>query len=740
MNTSSAQITYSQITHEARAMLASRIREFRRKKVSVKFRWKEKKWPISVFCKNSASGKISHAIFLRPTQGRGDPKSSSFLIPWIEQLAKVIAALWLCETAKTAERLRDIMLAIRWLNEGVLGTEASNVNDLLPIHFERAVEAIKSQIKNKNIAFDTAEELKLIANKIDDLGLSDAKLRFFHRLENPPRKIVDRTVKPLVQDALYHCINNPMDENEQRLMEILRLHFAWGGRIGETLRLPSSLHYQDNSNAVVKLSSDAPKNKQRYGIRYFPEKLFDNGTSIKPMDVIAGSIIEKSVVKLEEMCKFARERAQLLASTPGRFPLPKRGTDEFHKVDDLVTLEDIGYWMNWNFVPFSRPTQKPTCDPQALQLNTRKRRRTISRWGIQPVEKPKGDNKFEDSSWALGRGLHAFKYRVGDFENYFLKTLELNVITSESGRTIAKLHELLIVVFDNQLTSFSPVKNPIPLMPRKLTYATLQRQLSSKTHSIFSRRGIDMPDGSPVRVRSHGGRHDRNKDLDEAGLSQVQQALAMGRTASQNIYYQGGSDIHLIQQSNIARLRKESQQERARIVKSAIKDKTIAGAVTSAYHALREINFVKAEEFLDEQVGQVLVTRYGACTNEWTGQACPKHNKCFKNCKHLHLTGSESERDELKKELAIQYLHRAKVQELANEGTYKADTALEAIDTGISGIEKALRAWEEAASQRRNILTKSEKLTDITVSIQVYKNGASHFKELIPRSTLKRAP
>jgi hypothetical protein len=270
----------------------------------------------------------------------------------------------------------------------------------------------------------------------------------------------------------------------------------------------------------------------------------------------------------------------------------------------------------------------------------------------------------------------------------------------------------------------------MPLLPKRLKYMDIRNQLSNPKLSIFSRRNLTMPDDSPIRIQSHQSRHDRNKDLDEAGLTQLQQALAMGRTPSQNINYQQGSDIQVIQASNIQRLKKEAQVERVETLKEAVRQNLITGSVTRAYRKIRQINPVKAEEFLDDQVGQVLVTRYGACTNEWTGQLCPKHNKCFKNCKHLHLTGSETEREELLKELTIQELHRAKVQQLAYEGAYKAETALEALDAEIAGIKKAMQAWQEAADQRNRLWQLSGKLGEIKVSVQAFKNGESHYGEL----------
>ncbi len=425
MKPSVAQENYARVTRQARIMLAARIKAARQQRIPIAIFWREKKWPIVPLCKGGSAQGDNKTTFLRPGEGRGNPKPSAYLLPWVEQFAKVITALWLCEEGKSFHRIRDIILGIRWLNEGILGTPAQGVHDLLPIHFERAAKTIAEAVRDKTVAYETARELALIADKIDDLGLSNSRIRFTNSLNEPLPRRRDRTTNDLERDALYHCINSPLDDGERVLMEALRLHFAWGGRIEETLRLASSLHYKDCSHAVIKLPREAGKSGENYGVRYFPEKGFHEGVSIKPIDTAAGSIVEQAVMELERLCAPARERAMLLASMPGRFPLPKHGTDGYHDLDDLVTLEDIGRWMKWTFSPANSLIEGSAFDPEKQQLSTSEQRRTLSSWGINPVIQPTGKNNLDDPSWNLGRGLHAFKYRVRDFEKYFLKHLDL---------------------------------------------------------------------------------------------------------------------------------------------------------------------------------------------------------------------------------------------------------------------------------------------------------------------------
>lgn len=727
MKMTSVEQKYIQMKNESRILLANRIKEMRKNGIHLKFLWRNKVWPTKkIFTENNR-----YKNFNFNKIGCGHKKkleTDEHLLPWLEDFAKVFAARSLCGDPYIAT-VKDSLYAIKWLNEGVLGTPANGIQDLIPLHFERAMDLIISKYPNRTQAYNLIHNLKNVADKIDDLNLSNSKLRFQPKFERPLQEIKDRTIDPFIRDVLYHCINNPIDENERILMETLRIHFAWGGRIGETLRLVSSSYFKDGSNASIKLPRSENSEKMNYGIRYFPEKKYDNGVSTKALDMKAGQIVSEAIERLEKLCSPARERAKLLTEMPGRFPLPKYGTDQYHAPNELVTLEDIGRWMQWTFKPSTKLLSKSTYPPEMQQLNTSDQRRLLAKWKIYPVISPSGSNNLDDPTWSAGRGLHAFKYLVADLEKYFLQQFQPNILVNDSNKTIAKLHDLLIVIFDAQRQSFSGLQSPIPLLPRRLTYQDIFQQLSDKKYSIFSRRSLTMPDGSPIFVESHSGRHDRNKYLDEAGLTQIQQALSMGRAPSQNKNYQQASDIYIIQKSNISRLKKEAQNERIQIVKDAVRKELITGTITNAYHKIREINIIKAEEFLEDQVGQILVTRYGACTNEWVGQACPKHNKCFKNCKHLHITGRESEYAELQSELKIQLMHRAKVQELANQGEYKADTALEAIDLGIDGINKAIEAWHSVVKKRQKLITTANELHVIDAGIPVFENGVSNYQE-----------
>jgi hypothetical protein len=741
MNPTTAEKNFKKFDKQVRAMFEGRVHDLKKKGLLPKFSWEQKVWDLQYFC----SGSNDKAYFIGPRTGSGwrgkEIPPDLIMPPWLENFSKLAILLSVCEEGGSTQKMRHYNKALRWLSVGISGASVNGVHQLLPYHFNNTIDIVKKRVKTADEQYNISAYLKKVSDTLDDYGLTDSKIGYINLLKQEKRIAIDKRPSEFETNALMHCINNPVDDNERVIMEICRLHFVHGGRILETLRTPASVHFKDKQTAVIKVERFNSPGKFNYGLRHYPAKNFAKGVTSKPLDPTAGEIAAHAVNELERLCAPARNRAKLLNDNPGRFPLPRHGTDKYHDQCDLVTLEDIGRWFNWEW-KINYAATKVSAKAESSNFSTYTARKTLAAWGVHPVIRPPSGTKGDQHpSWKEGRGLHAFKYRVGDIENAFLKRINLNVIVDQNHRPILKLHETLCVMFENQFYSFTDSRKGqwIPLLPKAIDDEIIRTQLgiSSNGQTMFQRRHLKNPDGTDIHISPHQPRHIRNAYLDEAGLSQIQQALSMGRSIDQNKAYQGGSDINIIQLSNLQRLKELNQEDRLHTVKQAIRSQLINGPITRAYHSIKEINAVTAEEFLEEQVGQVLVTRYGACTNEWTGQSCPKHNKCFKNCKHLHLTGIESERVELEHELKIQMLHRAKVLELASEGAYRADTALSALDSDIAGIKKAIDAWHEAFRRREKIETKQGKLSKIPISVQVFESGVSNYRELNRKSSSK---
>lgn len=716
---STAEARLADLTDDVKGQLKAVIQKRQGLGINVNIDWSATVWSLkNVAPDRNQSGRFLNLSFYRREfamqdgyiLGKGRLKRGDPLVPWLETFAKVMCAYYLCEQRKSHQAINSYLSALRWLDQVVREYPVEGLHELLPHHFTKVNARLEKTALNHETKYAICIKLASVAELIDKFALTDQRLKY----ENPYeirawKKKKNKTVPVETMEMLYHCINNPVDDDERILMEFLRLHIAAGNRIGETQLILSDSYFKKNRGTLVELSREYKEAGFDFGLNYLREKA-DGGIYTKPLDKGAYENVKVAVDALSRLCAPARARAKLLADMPGRFPLPKNpeGTD-FYEPSEFITRqymeEAIGF----------------------KDSNQWCKNREIPSYTVREARAKGWVGKAKSSSMRL--------HLVADVEHACLADIDDLVMAREKdGTPKLWLHDLLCVVFENQLCFSEGMDSRMSrLFPMSIRKRVIQKQLGSESDgnkSIFDRRGMTLPDGSPIKITTHQSRHTRNKFLDEAGLSPIQQAQAMGRDPVQNEWYQGGSDINIIQQSHLSRLQKVELTARTAVVKEAVRARLIEGAITDAYHRLCELSVVKAEEFLDEQVGQVLVTRFGACTNEWSGQSCPKHNKCFKRCKSYHVTGVESERIELYKELSIQRLHRAKIKELADEKSYRADTALHNLDNEIVAIEEAMAQWTRAADRRKELESKKGILGNIPVSVQVYPDGVSHYKEV----------
>lgn len=706
MNSTSAK-TYEIFTIEAKAQLAARVRATHGKEPKTGIDWDSNVWNVKDMVGDSNLNGNNINLLFHCVNTAYSPKP---LVPWLEDFSKVCMAHYLGEHRKSYAVANGYLLSLRWLNEIVRDHAVSALNELLPHHFTKVKKLLDATTYTNDTKQRICASLVTIVKLICKFKLTDQKLKYVnpYKLSHPHSKKIDKTVAPEAMAALYHCFNNPADDDERIIMEMLRVHVATGNRIGETHLLLHDSFFKGEGGSLVQVDPFGMKNEtdRGFGIRYLREKA-DGGIYTKPLDRATFEIVKHSIAQLDQLCAPARARATILANMPNRFPLPVNlGSTEYHQLSDFVTrryvedvigFKDVSKWCQAHDIPTY--TLREACQ----------------------------------TGWTGTKTVNsqvAF-YQVADVERACLRYVDLVVLRDSNGTPKLWLHDILAVIVRNQL-NFGGKGRLGPLFPISVPRGMLQTQLTPNPMrtTMFERRAMTLPDGSPIKIRTHQTRHNRNRFLDEAGLSQIHQAQAMGREPAQNEAYQGGSDINIIQQSHLARLALEDQAKRISITKNAVRAGLIQGRIPDTYRSLRELCVVKAEEFLEEQIGQVLITRFGVCTNEWSGQACAKHNKCFKRCSQYHVTGVSSERVELEKELAIQQLHRAKVEEMAEEKVYRADVALRNLDSEIVSIKDALIQWGVASSRRADVELNTSKLAAIAISVQVYPEGRSHYAEV----------
>ncbi|WP_256588019.1 hypothetical protein [Pseudomonas sp. LG1D9] len=192
--------------------------------------------------------------------------------------------------------------------------------------------------------------------------------------------------------------------------------------------------------------------------------------------------------------------------------------------------------------------------------------------------------------------------------------------------------------FDGQFRLGGREANVFRVIPRRVTLLDINRALGNdeKYPSIFSRRSLTESNGAPIRLTSHQPRHWRNTIYHLTGMSDVQQALALGRKRlDQNVYYQHTS----IEENTAAHhefLAFNSHHERIDFLHTGIRDKRIQGALTDSYHALlSDKGTTTAEAFLTVHATALHVTPFGGCIHDFSQAPCPKHLQCWNGCSHL---------------------------------------------------------------------------------------------------------
>jgi hypothetical protein len=307
----------------------------------------------------------------------------------------------------------------------------------------------------------------------------------------------------------------------------------------------------------------------------------------------------------------------------------------------------------------------------------------FSRNGIGPYREP-------------GRKTNLNRYLAGDIERFLVPKLRdhASLIENVGGslRVVLKTSETLAIAFDGQFRLGGREANVFRAIPRRVTLRDINHALGSDDRyaSIFSRRSLTESDGAPIRLTSHQPRHWRNTIYHLTGMSDVQQALALGRKRlDQNTYYQHTS----IEEDTAAHqefLAFSSHHERIDFLHAGIRDKRIQGALTDSYHALLvDRGTTTAEAFLTVHATALHVTPFGGCTHDFSQAPCPKHLQCWNNCSHLHLQGTASERKNLQ-QLAERLSQAILIMRDAGDGEAGSDVWLADQEHKLNNLQAAL--------------------------------------------------
>ncbi|WP_082432324.1 hypothetical protein [Pseudomonas sp. NBRC 111124] len=533
----------------------------------------------------------------------------------------------------------------------------------------------------KNI-YDAISHLQVIADTIDSLQLTGMAIHFEHdarpekrrhdyiSLHDPDRAVKerksnDRLPSREAMEAYALCSNNPFSEGEEILLRVIDLLIATGQRGNEIAVIPYDCWVERQIKATTgELTVDINGNPLvECGIRYFAEKHFQS-------------------------------RVHWLAE--GDVPLARRAVERLKAL--TIEQREIAAWQElhpgriWHFSPQSVIDEAMVLDWLGFS-ETRNANRNLylylTRNGVHPFDHEPEERR--------GRSLKR-RYLAGDIERLIIPKLRGHaVLTEHVGqelRILLRTSETLAIAFDGQFRFGGREANVFRAVPRRVTIVDINRALGhdEKYTSIFSRRSLTESDGTPIRLTSHQPRHWRNTIYHLTGMSDVQQALALGRKRiDQNVYYQHTS----IEDTTAAHhdfLAFNSHHERIDFLHRGIREKRIQGPLTDSYHELlSDKGATTAEAFLTVHATALHVTPFGGCIHDFSQAPCPKHLQCWNGCSHLHLMGTPSERANLEKQA---------------DNLTKAITILRDAGAGEAGSDVWLADQEVKLSNLKSVLAR----------------------------------
>ncbi len=556
------------------------------------------------------------------------------------------------------------------------------VTQLTRWHFERCVEMlIENEYKN---LYDAATNLQVIAEIIDKKKLTPTLLEFKHSVKVTGSRHAYTPIAELGSDearvdegklpsyeamqAYSVCTNNPIDENEEIILRTIDLLIGMGQRGNEVALIPLDCWVEQPMLSKTGVPEQDAHGKPivRTGIRYYAEKKSQSKVHwLAEQDIL---FCKRAVDRLKVLTSKVREVAKFQQDNPGRlWNLPPDAV-----IDDtyLSSLMDE--------LSFDR-------------LNYR-----LTSQGVKPcrIEKVKLGRKNRNAE-SYNRRYH---YLAGEIESFIksrigdkIDHVQLKEKIGSKWNVVLRTSDLLCIRFhgafnNKEVNLFSKIR------PGRVTLHEINASLGAipSVKSIFELRNLTENDGSRISLTSHQPRHWRNTLYELAGMSNVQQALALGRQKlDQNPTYQHTSILEKTK-SHRDFLSFNNPQEKVQFLHNGIREKKILGEITTIYHRLKEEKGKTiAESFLATHAGAIHLTPFGGCTHDFSQAPCPKHLQCWNGCSHLHRTNTPGEAERINEQIELSTLALDEMKKDA-EGEYGADVWINDLQEKLGNMKKAL--------------------------------------------------
>jgi len=568
--------------------------------------WDEKNWDT----KNWLKTRGSRSLYLPFTiLGTKDPLPKDFS----DFSKSMIVAIYQAKRPSYAA-LYAYLNEIRRLFNILSSQGKFHPSELRNGHFFDSIKILKES-KYKNI-YDAANNMGVIAIFIDKYELSEIPIDFVNPISAPPPRLrhdpkIEQSTLPSklpskeALEAFAACTNNPISESEEIILRVIDLHIAMGTRVNETLVIPLDCwieHDLIGADGEYVIDPMTGTRHKEFGIRYFPEKKFAHNVHwLADSDV---PLAKRAINRLQTLTSDARKVAQWQDDNPERL------WDV--NPDEIVSRSFINRFVE-------------TAAPYDVD-------RIMKRLNVNIIHKNFGNNS----------------YRAGDIENAFLAERDEQVVLRSSNKNLLKVHECLCIGFRGAFRFKERTNSTNRLLVNLIKYQDLTAALgNTSVESIFDRRNLTEADGARISLRTHQSRHWRNTLYKLGGMTEIQQALAMGRKdISQNVHYQHVA-LNTELSAHSAFVEFSSYQEKILYLRKGIESGRIQGALADTFHSIKINDPVKGQEFLETHAGGVHVTLWGICTNDFSREPCTKHLQCFDDCGHLHRTDNQHEKANL---------------------------------------------------------------------------------------------
>ncbi|MDT0676992.1 hypothetical protein [Autumnicola musiva] len=548
-------------------------------------------------------------------------------------------------------------------------------------HFEEVVQFLK-EIEYKNL-FDTATNLQVIADIIELKKISSKPIGFSHGIKSENRYYNYQSTQ-LAQSndldfrkeeklpsyealvAYAKCSNNPINNYEEILLRTIDLLIVTGLRGNEITHLPYDCWVEKplkDPQGLVKKDFHG-NDLINIGIRYFAEKQFQSRVHwFAKQDI---PMAKRAVERIKTLTEETREIAKWQEKNKNK--LWQYEKDEIISTYELI--EFLGY-------------------RKMVSLDGYLKKHNIKHTGTDK-------SFFEYKSKRTSKIYYSKFYRAGDIEEHLLNIKrEQNVFLEEANANNNKEIKLsgFLVIRPEGAFRFKRFANTFKILPGRVTLTEINYALgiNETAESIFERRNLTEPDGTKIRLTSHQPRHWRNTLYELAGMSNVQQALAMGRqNLTQNKAYQHTT---IREKTGLHQefLGFSSVGEKISFLHDGVRNKSILGDITNTYHYLKKNeNLDSAESFLRTHGLAIHLTPFGGCTHDFSQSPCQKHLQCWNGCSHLHRTNTPGETERIREQLVrSKEAHETMISQ--NDSTYGKDVWTKDLEKKIKNLERSLK-------------------------------------------------